>query len=239
MAYQINSAKDASGQEHLFMEMFNRLAPQIQAYKQQRGGDLEGAFQAITGTPWPEGRSVKLGRGGIPEMTKDRTVKSVLGKYVVPIAAGALTAGFGIPALMAGGGAAAAGGGAGAAGAAGATTALPMVGGSVMKNMLMKAGTGALQGGLQGAFQGGLKGGLKGAATGAAGGLTSAIPGMPGKVLDVTGQSGIGGDIMASIMNRGQNEPFNPGQGAVAQQQVQGTQAQGQPRPAGVRPQGW
>lgn len=258
MAYTINSAKDASGQEQLYMELFNRLAPQIQAYKQQHGGDLEGAFGAVTGTPWPSGRSVKLGKGGVPEMTKDRTVKSVLGKYVAAPAAIGATALFAPAALPAVGKAlagAALKGGAGALAGRMAMGAAPSLiqgdwkgalmgagtgaftpggfgggakqaGGSVMKDMLMKSGIGAIQGGMQG--------GLKGAVTGAAGGATSAIPGMPGKLLEATGQSNIGGDIMASIMNRGQNETFNPGQGALAQQQ----QVQ-QVRSQGARSQGW
>ena len=45
-------------------------------------------------------------------MTKDRTVKSVLGKYVAPIA-GAVVAPFALPALLGGGGAAAGGAGCG------------------------------------------------------------------------------------------------------------------------------
>lgn len=122
--YQLNSAKDSRGDEQLFMEEFNVNRAAIEAYKRQRGGDLEGAFQAITGKPWPEGRSVKM-KGGAPQMTKDRTVKSVLGKYVAPIAAGALTAftaGGVAPALAGlfhGGGVAGTAGAAGAAGTAG------------------------------------------------------------------------------------------------------------------------
>lgn len=261
MPYELNSAKDATGNEQLYMELFNRMAPQILAYKQQRGGDLEGAFKAVTGTPWPEGRSVKISHGA-PEMTKDRTVKSVLGKYVAAPAAIGATAMFApaaLPALghalggaaMHGGGAALAGrmasgaipgivqgdwkkaltgagvgafsGGFGGAGGA-ATGGAP--GGSVMRDLLTKAGSGAIQGGLEG--------GWKGAVTGAAGGATSAMPGMMGKVLNATGQSGIGGDIMTSIMNRGQNQPSVPGNPRDTQQQAQ----QVQTRPQG-RPQGW
>ena len=111
--------------EAQFLAFFNQRRPEIEAYKRQHGGDLEGAFQRVTGTPWPEGRSVKI-HGGVPEMTKDRTVKSVLGKYVAPIGVGALTAltfGGAAPALaglFGGGGAAAGGAAAGGAAAGGA-----------------------------------------------------------------------------------------------------------------------
>lgn len=91
MAYRLNSAKDSRGDEHIFMEKFGKNLQKILAYQQQRGGDLEGAYAAVMGEPWPEGRSVKL-KNGTPEMTKDRTFKSVMGKYVAPIGAGALTA---------------------------------------------------------------------------------------------------------------------------------------------------
>lgn len=253
MGYTLNSAKDSSGQEQLYMELFNRMRPQIEQYKQQHGGDLEGAFGAIAGTPWPSGRSVKISHGQ-PEMTKDRTIGSVLGKWVAPIAGGALTAltlGGAAPALaglFGGGGGGVTGGGLGtgalASGAAvpGAGMASGVgggsmlgslvgaggakgIGGSVMKNMLVKSGAGALQGGLQNGF--------KGALTGAASGATGALPGGIGKVLSATGQSGIGGDIMSSIMNRGQNEQFTPGQDALTQRD------QVQQRQPGVRPQGW
>lgn len=115
MAYTINSAKDSQGDEQLFLDAFNQNLPAIAAYKQANGGDLEGAFRAVTGTPWPSGRSVKM-KGSAGEMTKDRTVKSVLGKYVAPIAAGgliALTAGGAAPAvasMFGGGGGSVAGG---------------------------------------------------------------------------------------------------------------------------------
>src|SRR3990167_6635315 len=257
MAYTLNSAKDARGDEHLYIEVFNRLAPQIQQYKQQHGGDLEVAFGAVTGTPLPEGRSVKISHGQ-PELTKDRTVKSVLGKYVALPAAIGATAMFApgaLPAIGKGLAGAAMKGGAGALAGRMAMGAAPGLiqgdwksalmgagtgaftpggfgggakeaGGSVMKDMLMKSGIGAIQGGMQG--------GLKGAAIGAAGGATSAIPGNIGKVLDATGQSGIGGDIMASIMKGGPNAGFEPGKEALMQQQ----QVQ-QVRPQGARPQGW
>jgi hypothetical protein len=105
MAYQLNSANDAQGDEGRFLVQFNQNRPAIEAYKRQHGGSLEYAFLKVTGTPWPKGRSVKLSHGA-PEMTKDRTVKSVLGKYVAPIAAGALTGGaaFGLGPLSGAGG---------------------------------------------------------------------------------------------------------------------------------------
>lgn len=218
MAYQLNSAKDSRGDEQLYMEVFNRLRPQIEAYKQQHGGDLEGAFGAVTGTPWPEGRSVKISHG-VPEMTKDRTIGSVLGKFVAAPAAIAATSIFAPGALPAVGkgllGAGKALGGAfglggGAAAAPTATNVAGKVGGSLMKDMLGNAATGAIRGGLEG----GLSGAAKGAATGAA------------------GQFGVGGDIMASIMNRGNTGP-DPGQAMTPPFVPQ--------PPAGsrVRPQGW
>lgn len=115
MAYQLNSASDASGHEELFVQKFKANQAKIVAYKQAHGGDLEHAYQAVTGEPWPEGRSVKL-KNGEPEMTKDRTVRSVLGKYVLPAAA-AVVAPYAIGALAGGG--AAAGGAAAGAGAGG------------------------------------------------------------------------------------------------------------------------
>jgi hypothetical protein len=87
MSYQ----DKASPEELQYLQVFNQNLPAILAYKKAHGGDLEGAFQAVTGKPWPSDRSVKLnnGRG---EITADRTVKSVLGRYVAPIGAAALTA---------------------------------------------------------------------------------------------------------------------------------------------------
>lgn len=259
MGYTINSAKDSQGNEQLYMELFNRLSPQIQQYKQQHGGDLEGAFGAVTGQPWPSGRSVKISHGQ-PEMTKDRTVKSVLGKYVAAPAAIGATALFAPAALPAvghalagaamhggvgalagrmaagavpsliqgdwkgaltGAGVGAFSGGFGGAGG-GAASAGKTAAGDVMKNMLLKTGVGAVQGGLQDGF--------KGMATGAASGATSAIPGNVGKFLNATGQTGIGGDIMGSIMGSGRNAPFTPGT----------TQTPPTfPATPGFRPQGW
>jgi hypothetical protein len=92
MEYKINSGKDSQGDEQLFLDDFNKNRVAIDAAKRQFGGDLESAYQRVTGKPWPAGRSVKIS-GGRPIMTKDRTVKSVLGKYVLPAAAMALTAG--------------------------------------------------------------------------------------------------------------------------------------------------
>lgn len=122
MAYVVNSAKDSQGDEGQFLALFTANQAKIVAYKQAHGGALEDAFQAVTGKPWPAGRSVKV-KNGKAVMTKDRTVKSVLGKYVLPIAAG-VAAPFALPALMGGGaGAAAAGTGVGI-GETGATVGL-------------------------------------------------------------------------------------------------------------------
>ncbi len=137
MAYTLNSAKDARGDEHLFVQSAQKNLAAITAYKRKNGVDYETAYQRVTGQPWPEGRSLKV-ENGHAVMTKDRTVKSVLGKYVAPIA-GAVAAPFVLPALAGlGGGAAgalqsgnainaltgslAAGGGAGGAAAAGASS---------------------------------------------------------------------------------------------------------------------
>lgn len=85
MAYQ------PMGDESGYMGEFTQNLPAIEAYKRQHGGDYEKAFQAVTGKPWPKGRSVKV-KNGVPEMTKDRTFKSVMGKYVLPAAGIAATA---------------------------------------------------------------------------------------------------------------------------------------------------
>lgn len=90
MAYRVGSGKDARKEkgftEQDFLDRFRKRQSEIEDYKNTHGGDLEGAYQAVTGEPWPSGRSVKI-KNGVPQMTKDRTVKSVLGKYVVPAAA--------------------------------------------------------------------------------------------------------------------------------------------------------
>ena len=125
MAYTLNSAKDARGDEHLFLQEFTARQAEIEASKRQHGGDLEAAFQRVTGKPWPAGRSVKISHG-VPEMTKDRTVRSVLGKVVLPAAAAALTGGaaLGVGPLAGvfGAGAVGAAGTAGAAGTVAGTT---------------------------------------------------------------------------------------------------------------------
>ncbi len=100
MGYTINSAKDSTGNEHLYVADFERNRAAIEAYKRQRGGDYEGAYRAITGRQWPDGRSVKFSNGRV-ELTKDRTVKSVMGKYVLPIGA-AVAAPFVLPAVFGG-----------------------------------------------------------------------------------------------------------------------------------------
>jgi hypothetical protein len=195
MAYAINSAKDSRGDEHLFMDRFTQNRAAIEAYRRQHGGDLEGAYRAVTGEAWPEGRSVKMSNGR-PEMTKDRTFKSVMGKYVAPIGAGALTAltmGGAAPALagLFGGGGAAGGAGA-AAGAAGAGAAgaggaglgllsggvLPLgtgLGGAAAAGGASAGGIGGILGGIGSAIKadplgalGKIGGGISGAASGMA-----------------------------------------------------------------------
>ncbi len=140
MAYTPNSAKDARGDEHLFLQEFTARRAEIEASKRQHGGDLEAAFQRVTGKPWPAGRSVKISHG-VPEMTKDRTVRSVLGKVVLPAAAAALTGGAALgvgplAGVLGGVGAAGAAGGAGGAGtaAAAAPSLLSRVGGFLAGN---------------------------------------------------------------------------------------------------------
>lgn len=98
MAYTLNSKPDSRGDEHLYVADFNARLPAIEAYKRQHGGDYEHAYQAVTGKPWPAGRSVKV-KNGVGEMTADRTFKSVLGKYVAAPAAVAATAAF-APAVL-------------------------------------------------------------------------------------------------------------------------------------------
>lgn len=104
MSYTIGSGKDSRQDvgftELDFMNRFAQHRDAIEQYKKQHGGDLEGAYQAVTGEPWPSGRSVKI-HDGQPEMTKDRTVKSVLGKYVAAPAAIGATAIFAPAALPA------------------------------------------------------------------------------------------------------------------------------------------
>lgn len=123
------SYQPQSQEEQAYIAELNAHDKAIWDYHQQRGVPLEDAFQAVTGKPWMAGRSIKFvgGTGGNTgngfDMTKDRTFKSVLGKYIAPIGAGALTAltlGGAAPsfaALFGGGGGAAAGGGGAAAGA--------------------------------------------------------------------------------------------------------------------------
>ena len=118
MAYNPNPMNANGVDERSFMDAFNQYRPAIEAYKQQHGGDLEGAFHAVTGNKWPDGRSVKI-HDGVPVMTKDRTFKSILGKYVAPIAAGAAIAFVPGLAPMLGHALGIGGGGAGAAGTSG------------------------------------------------------------------------------------------------------------------------
>ena len=162
-----------TGDEHLYLNRFTENRRAIEAYKARYGGDLEGAYQAVMGEPWPEGRSVKISHGR-PELTKDRTVKSVLGKYVAPIGAGALTAltlGGGAPALagvFGGGGAGAAGGGAAAAGGAGTAGAMSGAGSFGLGLTLPAAAASTT--------------GMIGAPARAGGWLTAALPKLAGDV---------------------------------------------------------
>src|SRR6266571_9250542 len=111
MSYQPNPMNANGVNEQEVLDDAKKNLTAIIAYSHVHNTDLEHAYTGVTGRPYPAGRSLKLTGNGF-EMTKDRTVKSVLGKYVAPIAAGALTAGFGIPALV----------GAGSVEAGGATT---------------------------------------------------------------------------------------------------------------------
>lgn len=102
MGYTLDSKKDSRGDEASFQNLYTQNKEAIDAYVRAHSGGKdprEAAFKAITGLDWPAGRGVNS-KGA---MTADRTVKSVLGKYVAPIAAGALTAGFALPALAGGG----------------------------------------------------------------------------------------------------------------------------------------
>lgn len=146
MGYTIGSGKDARRDrgftEQDFLARFVARQPEIVAYKRQHGGDYEGAYQAVTGEPWPEGRSVKVHGDGRAEMTKDRTVKSVLGKYVaLPAAyAGATlaTGGSASPLLFGIGGGAGAASGAGATALGGAASVTPgLIGGGVATGSTM------------------------------------------------------------------------------------------------------
>ena len=90
-------------EEQGYMDLFMKNDRAIWDHKQRQGGSFEDAFQAVTGKPWMPGRSVKhtYDNGGRFDMTKDRTVKSVLGKYIAAPAAVGLTAAFAPGALPA------------------------------------------------------------------------------------------------------------------------------------------
>ena len=108
MAYTPNSMNANGVNEGTFQELYTQNKEAIDAYVRAHPGGKdprEAAFKAVTGQPWPEGRGVNSSG----QMTKDRTVKSVLGKYVAPIAAG-VAAPFALPALLGAGGAAGASG---------------------------------------------------------------------------------------------------------------------------------
>lgn len=129
------SYNPTSPEEQQFMADFQKNWPAIQEFRRQYPKEsLEGAYYKVTGKQWMPGRSVELDNGQ-PVMSKDRTVKSVLGKYVAPIGAGALTA------LTMGGAAPVLAGlfGGGGAGAAGTAAGTSMLGG---------AGAGAGAGGI-------------------------------------------------------------------------------------------
>lgn len=82
-----------SPDEQQQMTDFTAHLPAIRAFKARYPKESwEGAYFKVTGREFLPGRSVKISGRGVPEMTKDRTVKSVLAKYVAPIGAGALTA---------------------------------------------------------------------------------------------------------------------------------------------------
>ena len=124
----------AQGDEQLFLDDFRKNQAAIEAAKRQFGGDFEGAYQRVTGKPWPAGRSVKLS-GGVPIITKDRSVKSVLGKVgqvaaiAAPIVAAPFTGGMSLAAIGA------------LSGAAGAKLS-----GAGWKGTLAGAGLGAIPG---------------------------------------------------------------------------------------------
>lgn len=127
----------AQGDEQLFLDDFRQNQAAIEAAKRQFGGDLEGAYQRVTGKPWPAGRSVKLS-GGVPTITKDRSAKSVLAKVgqvaaiAAPIVAAPFTGGMSLAAISAIGA---------LSGAAGAK-----LGGAGWRGTLAGAGLGAIPG---------------------------------------------------------------------------------------------
>lgn len=86
MSYQPRNATEQAA-----LALFNAKRLQIVAYKNAHGGDLERAYQAVTGQPWPANTSVKIGGNGQGEITGDRTLKSILGRYVAPIGAAVAT----------------------------------------------------------------------------------------------------------------------------------------------------
>lgn len=200
MAYTINSAKDSLGNEQDFMDDFTRNQAAIEAHKRTRGGSYEDAYKAVTGKSWPKGRSVKV-KDGRAEMTKDRTVKSVMGKYVLPAAAAALTGGA---ALGVGPLAGVFGGAAGGATGAGSTVAglLPS---SSLAVPLYTGPTIGSAGGVSSAAAGG-GGFLRGLLGGAKKFLGGANRRMGGDLLNTilgAGGAGISGATQAAASNRG------------------------------------
>lgn len=177
--YHLNTAEDSKGDEHLYVIEFNKRLPEIKAYMKARGVSAEKAFQGVTGKPWPEGRSVELKRGdSVGFMTKDRTIRSVLGKGA--IAAGAGVGGyFAAPALAS----AASGGGGGAGGVAGGASTAGAGSG---------VGAGSVGGGVLAANAAGITdAGLMATGSGVLAPLaTTAIPG------GVAGATGVGASVL-------------------------------------------
>jgi hypothetical protein len=94
--YSLNPMNANGVDERTFQTLYTQNKDAIDAYVRAhpKGKDpREAAFAAVTGQPWPDGRGVN----SAGQMTKDRTVKSVMGKYVVPIAAAAVTGGAALP----------------------------------------------------------------------------------------------------------------------------------------------
>lgn len=138
MAYTLRTDEEAQ-----FMREFEENLPAILDFRRRYPKEsLEGAFYKVTGKEWMPGRSVKE-NDGRHEMTKDRTVGSVLGKYVAPIGAGALTAftmGGAAPSLA---GLFGGGGGVGASGMGAGLNAAAAGGGIASGGTLGAIGTGA------------------------------------------------------------------------------------------------
>lgn len=220
MGYTIGSGKDSRHDpgftEQDFLARFQARQPEIVAYKKTHGGDLEGAYQAVTGEAWPTGRSVKVHGNGRAELTKDRTTKSVLGKQILLPAAMAAGGYFAAPAIAgmlagsAGAGAGAAGGSligaGGTASGVGAGLAGLGSGAGVSSGLLGGLGTAASLGGGAGLSTAGMTSGLIGGAGGVGG--TAGTTAASGGLLSTLGKAG-------SLGNLG--EQFTGGAGASAE----------------------